>query len=169
MRSNCRIRGDDKWEVWLEYFALTESHLRDPNHPLDLKKLREFIEWDFSPYLKEKKDRLFQDDSVKCETVSNGIDEYDARNLAHEDGANGFKVWYCRSCEYHCEGDDVMKKRDKHRKTCKYYVNNPRSPVFSHMSSDCLCCVTDDDGKKRKWWRTLKDDVKCMECKRQKK
>ena len=158
MRGNCRVRNEDVWDTWLNDLALVEHRLRTTD--LTISKLKEYIAWDFSAYnVAEKK---IADDLYNCPLVSNGVDNYDERMIP------GLKdVWFCRGCEYSCEGEGYMKERTAHKRKCRYYVNHPRSPVFDHMSSKCACCVFDKDGKKRKWWRAVQDEYK-VEQKRKK-
>ena len=160
MRGNCRVRNEDFWDTWLNDFALVEHRLR--TGVLTMKKLKEYISWDFSAY--NVAENKIQDNLYNCPLVSNGIDDYDERTMAP-----GLKnIWYCRGCEYSCEGKDFMKERNAHKRKCKYYVDHPRSPVFDHMSSKCVCCVFDKTGKKRKWWRAIQDERKADESKKKK-
>jgi hypothetical protein len=158
MRGNCRIRNEDVWETWLNDLALVEHRLRTTD--LTIKKLKEYIKWDFSAYVADKK---ISDELYTCPLVSNGIDTYDERVTP------GMKdIWFCRGCEYSCEGKGYMKERTAHKRKCKYYLNHPRSPVFDHMSSKCACCVFDKKGKKRKWWRAVQDEIEADKKKKKK-
>ena len=148
MRGNCRVRNEDVWKTWLDDCALVEHRLRTGE--LTLEKLKEYIAWDYSAYDVAKK--KISDDLYKCPLASNGVDDYDTR--ISSDLKN---IWFCRGCEYSCKGENYMQERTAHKRKCKYYVNHPRSPVFDHMSSKCVCCVF-EKGKKRKWWRVAQEE-----------
>ena len=66
------------------------------------------------------------------------------------------KHWICPGCGHVCKGKTFMRKRNYHKKNCKYFDGTSDFGVYTHKTSHCTCCIFDAETG---MWQFFKDAV----------